>query len=188
MAPHCAMDETALSMLEDILQNYEIINLCIVLIILIRLRKLKSRKNMHFRKAYKMKQRMPSQVEYMTRLTGVTDYDCLANLRMDRNTFGRLCRLFRQLGTLRDKRYMSIEEQVAMFLGILAHHEKNRVVKFKFLRSGHTVSKYIHKVLNAVLNMHSLFLVNPDPIPEDCIDPRWKWFKVMPTIVYFQYI
>ncbi|XP_047982534.1 uncharacterized protein LOC125223432 isoform X2 [Salvia hispanica] len=96
---------------------------------------------------------------------------------MDRNTFGRLCRLFRQLGTLRDKRYMGIEEQVAMFLGILAHHEKNRVVKFKFWRSGHTVSKYVHKVLMAVLKMHSLFLVNPDPVREDCIDPRWKWFK-----------
>ncbi|XP_042056095.1 uncharacterized protein LOC121800634 [Salvia splendens] len=31
--------------------------------------------------------------------------------------------------------------------------------------------------MRAVLNMHSLFLVKPDPVKEDCVDSRWKWFK-----------
>lgn len=47
------------------------------------------------------------------------------------------------LGLTRGK-YVSTEEQVAMFLSVLAHHKKNRVVKFKFRRSGQTVSHYIH--------------------------------------------
>ena len=88
MAPYCEMDETGLSMLEDILQNDEIINPCIVLIILIRLQKLKCIGNVHFKKAYKSLQRMPIQVKHMTRLVGMIDYDCLATLRMDHNTFG----------------------------------------------------------------------------------------------------
>ncbi|KAL1540524.1 hypothetical protein AAHA92_24867 [Salvia divinorum] len=37
--------------------------------------------------------------------------------------------------------------------------------------------KKIDEVLRAVISMHSLFLVKPDPVPEDCTDPRWKWFK-----------
>ncbi|XP_041992246.1 protein ALP1-like isoform X2 [Salvia splendens] len=64
---------------------------------------------------------------------------------MDRNAFGRLCRLFRELRVLRDRRFVCIEEQVAIFLGVLAHHKKNRIVRFDFLRSGDTVSRYVHE-------------------------------------------
>ncbi|KAL0315422.1 UNVERIFIED_CONTAM: hypothetical protein Sradi_5420400 [Sesamum radiatum] len=41
-----------------------------------------------------------------------------------------------------------------MFLSILAHHKKNRTVKYDFIRSGRTVSKHFHRVLNAVLRLH----------------------------------
>ena len=65
-----------------------------------------------------------------------------------------------------------------MFVNILAHHQKNCNIKFEFMRSGETVSRHFHAVLNAVLRLHSQFLVNPQPVPQDCNDPRWKWFKV----------
>lgn len=58
---------------------------------------------------------------------------------MDQNTFGRLCVLLRNLGGLTDGKFMSIEEQVVMFLSVLSHHTKNSIVKFGFLRSGQTV-------------------------------------------------
>lgn len=107
-----------------------------------------------------------------------TDIDCISNFRMDRNTFGRLCLLLKQLGELKEGKYVSVEEQVALFLGILAHHKKNKVVRFNFLRSGQTISSYVHVVLRAIMKLHSLFLVKPVPIQEDCNDPKWKWFKV----------
>ncbi|XP_042017831.1 uncharacterized protein LOC121765691 [Salvia splendens] len=77
---------------------------------------------------------------------------------MDRNTFGRLCIMLRQTGDLVDGEYVMVEEQVAMFLSILAHHKKIRVAKFNFLRSGFTVSHYVHAVLQAVLKLHASFL------------------------------
>ncbi|KAL1541096.1 hypothetical protein AAHA92_25356 [Salvia divinorum] len=96
---------------------------------------------------------------------------------MDRNTFGRLCCLLSEVGGLRPGKVLGVAEQVAIFVGVLAHHKKNRVVGFDFWRSGATVSRYMHKVLGAVLNLHSVLLAKPTPVPDNCDDPRWKWFK-----------
>ncbi|XP_057788636.1 uncharacterized protein LOC131005644 [Salvia miltiorrhiza] len=126
---------------------------------------------------YRIIPRIPDQVKHLNRMVAVSDIDCIVNLRMDRNAFGRLCILLRQLGGLQDKRYVTVEEQVAMFLSVLAHHKKNRVVRFNFWRSGQTISHYIHVVLRAILRLHVILLVKPEPVPDDCTDSRWKWFK-----------
>ncbi|XP_057807983.1 uncharacterized protein LOC131022492 isoform X1 [Salvia miltiorrhiza] len=120
---------------------------------------------------------IPAQIGHLNRITGVSDTDCISNLRMDRNTFGRLCHLLKELGGLRDDRHVCIEEQVAMFISILAHHKKNRVIGFDFWRSGQTISLYVHLVLTAILRPHALLLVKPEPVTENSTDPRWKWFK-----------
>ncbi|XP_042034187.1 uncharacterized protein LOC121780637 [Salvia splendens] len=64
-----------------------------------------------------------------------------------------------------------------MFLCLLAHHQKNRVVKFRFWRSGSTVSHYVNKVLAAVLSLHEVLLTKLVPVADDCTDNRWMWFK-----------
>ncbi|XP_057809131.1 uncharacterized protein LOC131023606 [Salvia miltiorrhiza] len=127
--------------------------------------------------AFSMIERIPDQNRHMNRLVGVSDVDCLENLRMDRNTFGRLCTLLRESGGLSDGRHIRVEEQVAMFLSVLAHHKKNRVVRFDFWRSGQTVSRFVHLVLKAVLKLHVDLFVKPVPVPDDCTDSRWRWFK-----------
>lgn len=71
---------------------------------------------------YNMIDRIPNQVDYMRRLIYLSDRDCDANLRMSKNTFSRLCYLMEHIGGLVHSRYVSIEEKVAMFLCILAHH------------------------------------------------------------------
>lgn len=129
--------------------------------------------------------RIPTQVKHLTRLVGVTDDDCIANLRMDQNCFGRLVLLLRQVGGLVDEKYVSVEEQVATFLGIIAHHKKNRVVGFDYWRSGQTVSKYVHVVLRSIIMLHGILLVKPEPVPDNCTDLRWKWFKVRITNFIF---
>ncbi|KAL1559868.1 hypothetical protein AAHA92_10162 [Salvia divinorum] len=96
---------------------------------------------------------------------------------MDRNTFGQLCCLLSEGGGLRPSKVIGVVEQVAIFVGVLAHHKKNQVVGFDFWRSGATVSRYMHKVLGAVLNLHSVLLAKPTRVPDNFDDPNWKWFK-----------
>ncbi|KAK9271994.1 hypothetical protein L1049_002363 [Liquidambar formosana] len=45
---------------------------------------------------------------------------------MDRRTFTTLCAMLRTTDRLKDSRNIDVEEMVAMFLNILAHHIKNR--------------------------------------------------------------
>ncbi|KAL8466355.1 hypothetical protein ACS0TY_035454 [Phlomoides rotata] len=121
--------------------------------------------------------RMPGQIRSLHELVDANDDDCKDALRMDRAAFGGLCDLLQTIGGLRNSKYVSVQEKVAMFFSILAHHTKNRSVKYQFKRSGHTVSKYFHSVLQCVCKLHSLFLVEPEPIPDDSTDPRWQDFK-----------
>ncbi|KAL0413824.1 UNVERIFIED_CONTAM: hypothetical protein Sradi_1584100 [Sesamum radiatum] len=96
---------------------------------------------------------------------------------MNRDAFSRLCYLLEYSGGLTDKRFVTVPEQVAIFSSVLAHHKKNRVVKFDFIRSGRTISIYFNNVLAALLKLHSVLLVTPKPIDDNCTDSRWKWFK-----------
>ncbi|KAL0385654.1 UNVERIFIED_CONTAM: hypothetical protein Sradi_2959700 [Sesamum radiatum] len=108
--------------------------------------------------SYNLKTRIPDQVKNLRCLTGTGSGDaCLNNLRMSVDAFCRLCYLLEQLGGLKATRNVPIAEQVAIFLNILAHHTKNRVVKYNFKRSGRTISKHFH----AVLKLHPVLLATP---------------------------
>ncbi|KAL0433435.1 UNVERIFIED_CONTAM: hypothetical protein Slati_2677800 [Sesamum latifolium] len=57
---------------------------------------------------------------------------------MSRNAFGKLCLILQTQGGLEDSKHVPLSSQVAMFLSILAHHKKNRIVKYDLIRSGRT--------------------------------------------------
>ncbi|KAL8475508.1 hypothetical protein ACS0TY_028238 [Phlomoides rotata] len=113
----------------------------------------------------------------MSYLCEVSDEDCRDQLRMDRAAFHELCFILQFVCGLKCSRIVNVSEKVAIFLSILAHHKKNRCVKFAFKRSGQTVSKHFHAVLNSVLRLHVMFLVKPQPIIESESDPRWQQFQ-----------
>lgn len=115
---------------------------------------------------------------YMQRLVYESDETCLQQLRMNRLTFVKLCRTLETDGKLKASKYLQVDEQVAIFLYILAHHVKNRVVKFQFRRSGETISKHFNNVVNAIVRLEKQLFKKPEPIPENSTDDRWKWFKV----------
>ncbi|KAL8550958.1 hypothetical protein ACS0TY_000149 [Phlomoides rotata] len=140
-------------------------------ITLLTLEKQKSYRKQHRRK-FCLMDRTPAQIQNMTDLVDVSDEDCRNKLRMDRTSFYRLCHLLQNIGGLKSSKYINVYEKVAMFLSILAHHSKNRCVKFQFKRSGQTVSKQFHSVLRSVLKLHYLLLVKPHPISEDSDDVR----------------
>ncbi|KAF7800846.1 protein ALP1-like [Senna tora] len=72
---------------------------------------------------------------------------------------------------------MLLDDQVAIFLHILAHHVKNRVVQFEFQWSGLTVSRHFNSVLNSMMLLVDELFKQPEPVPEDSTDERWKCFK-----------
>ncbi|KAL0427187.1 UNVERIFIED_CONTAM: hypothetical protein Slati_2893500 [Sesamum latifolium] len=96
---------------------------------------------------------------------------------MSKNAFGRLCQILETSTGLRGSRHLTVSEQVAIFLNVLAHQKKNRVVKHDFIRSGRTISKHFHSILRAVLRVQLMLLARPFSIGEECQDSRWRWFK-----------
>ncbi|KAG6382509.1 hypothetical protein SASPL_157821 [Salvia splendens] len=163
---------TVLILLEEVIRNYQINLLLISLMISLICPKNCKRKRWNRLNQSLVLDSIPAHVRQLDRLVRVTDRACVDNLRMDRNTFGRLCRILRDRVGLIDQRLVSVEEQVAMFLCVLAHHKKSRIVEHNFMWSSQTVSKYIHIVLRGILTLHSIFLVNPTPIDEDCPERR----------------
>ncbi|KAL0385727.1 UNVERIFIED_CONTAM: hypothetical protein Sradi_2967000 [Sesamum radiatum] len=124
-----------------------------------------------------MKLRIPDQVKHLRHIIEFSDVKCVDNLRMSRNAFGRLCQILENPGGLRVTRHLTISEQVAIFLSVLAHHKKNCVVKHDFICSGRTISKHFYSVLRVVLRVQSIFLPRSTAIGEESQDTRWRWFK-----------
>ncbi|KAL0534183.1 hypothetical protein IC582_028467 [Cucumis melo] len=67
---------------------------------------------------------------------------------------------------------------VAMFLHVLAHDVKNRVIQREFVRSGEIVSRHFNIVLLAVLRLYEELIKRPVPVTSNCNDQRWKCFEV----------
>ena len=106
------------------------------------------------------------------------DVFCISELKMDRRTLVILCELIRHDENIKQDGLVTLEEQVCIFLHILAHHAKNRTIVTRFYRSGETISRYFNSVLNGVSRLHETLLRHSDPVPETCTDDRWKMFKV----------
>lgn len=129
--------------------------------------------------SYSMIERAPDQRKHMVELVGLSDVTSLDAIRMNRDTFKRLCYLLEHFGGLTTSRHVDIPEQVAMFLNILAHHTKNVMIRKAFKRSTWTISKHFHRVLIAVIRMGSVLLVTPKPATHDNANPRWNFFQVI---------
>ena len=62
---------------------------------------------------------------------------------------------------------IDVDEHIAIFLHILAHHVKNRVIKHRFGWSGESVSRHFNNVLHSIIRLQSEFLKKLEPTPED---------------------
>ena len=93
------------------------------------------------------------QNENIKRLMLDNDKSCISQVRMNRLAFFKLCEMLKNIGGLKPTRNMAIDEQVAMFLHIISHHLKNRVIRQNFQWSGETISRHFHNVLNDVIHL-----------------------------------
>ena len=70
--------------------------------------------------------------EYDRHLVHDNDESCISQLRMNRIIFFKLCEMLENIGGLRPTKNMAIDEQATMFLHIISHHLKNRVIRQNF--------------------------------------------------------
>ncbi|KAH6827596.1 hypothetical protein C2S53_015281 [Perilla frutescens var. hirtella] len=96
---------------------------------------------------------------------------------MNRQTFVRLCSRLEATGIICSTKNMLVDEQVAMTVHILAHHQKQRTINNNFERSGETISRHFRRVINSIISIQGELLKKPEPVPDSCTDERWKWFK-----------
>ena len=82
-------------------------------------------------------------------------------LRMDRGSFFNFAKMLRNDQNLRDTHFVTIEEQLVMFLHIIGRTSENRVVSLLFIRSGESISRYFNVVLSAILRLRPLLMKQP---------------------------
>ena len=121
------------------------------------------------------------RIEYLNNKIWKNDVTCVSMLRLNRASFFRFCKLFRDRGLLQDTIHLCVEQQVAMFLNTVGHNVRNRLVGTNFDRSGETVSRYFNKVLHAIGELRKEFIRPPSTSTPAKIagNPRWDpYFKV----------
>ena len=117
-----------------------------------------------------------------------TDIECLAMLCMTRAPFFALCNLFRGRGLVRETSGCSVEEQVAMFLHVVGHNQRFRVVHQSFRRSIETVSRVFHQVLYAVGELSNGMIKPPTTATHPKIMGSQRWYPYMQVLVNHVYL
>ncbi|RWR86504.1 DDE_4 domain-containing protein [Cinnamomum micranthum f. kanehirae] len=102
-------------------------------------------------------------------------------LRMEQHVFRRLCMYFRSRNLLEDSKYILVEEQLAMFMMVIAHAHTNRVIQDRFQHSGKTIHKHFRQVLIAMM-IFAKDMIKPPPLDtvpkEILLNPRFEpYFK-----------
>jgi hypothetical protein len=116
------------------------------------------------------------------RICNCNDIECVAMLRMRKANFFNLCTLFRQRNLLRDSIHNTIEEQVAMFLHVVGHNQRFRVVHQNFRRSIETVSRYFREVLYAIGELRQEMIRAPSNETSLKIRNSRRWYPYFKVI------
>ena len=108
---------------------------------------------------------------------------CHQLLRMEQHVFRRLCMYFREKNLLKDTRYILVEEQLAMFMMVIAHAHTNRVIQDRFQHSGETIHRHFRQVLIAMM-IFAKDKIKPHPLDtvpkEILLNPHFEpYFKVL---------
>ena len=107
-----------------------------------------------------MSQRDQERQIYLNKVYS-SDVECVNQLRMRRAPFFELCNLLRARHLLQDSIHSSVEEQVAMFLHVVGHNQRFRVIHQSFVRSVETVSRYFKEVLFAIDELRDDMIMMP---------------------------
>ncbi|XP_042485205.1 uncharacterized protein LOC122065457 [Macadamia integrifolia] len=85
--------------------------------------------------------------------------------RMSRDHFMRLVDALKERKLVKDTNNITVEEQLAMSIMIMAHNVRNSIIQERFQHSGETVSRVFHNILRA-LNTYARELIQPPSFNE----------------------
>jgi hypothetical protein len=71
---------------------------------------------------------------------------------------------------------VSVEEKLAIFLLIVAHAVKMRLISSTYGWSLEPISRHFNEILQAILSLSHEFIKLPDSDVVQPEDPKWKWF------------
>ena len=103
-----------------------------------------------------------------------TETRCYDELRLTKRIFHDLFAMLREKCGLKDTTYATVEENVAMFLQVVGHGTKMRMIGYE--RSLETMSRHFKSLLAAILSLTGEFIKLPDPSVTPPDDYKWKWF------------
>ncbi|SPT19328.1 unnamed protein product [Triticum aestivum] len=124
--------------------------------------------------------REQERIQNLNYIYNRNDVEALSMPRMKIASFARLVETFRSRGLLQDSINTSVEEQVAMFLHVVGHNQRFRVIHNTFRRSMETISRYFKQVLFAVGELRGEMIRRPSgqTPPKIRGSPRWyPYFK-----------
>jgi hypothetical protein len=113
------------------------------------------------------------------------DLEVVQMHRMRRSPFYELVKRFRKRGLLQDSIHTYVEEQVSMFLHVVGHNWKSRVMHNTFRRSIETISCYFNQVLYAIGELRQEMIKPPSRETPSKIRNNKRWypyFKVSTNI------
>ena len=97
-------------------------------------------------------------------------------LRMGRAPFAKLVETFITIGLLKYSIHTGVEEHVAMFLHVVGHNQRFRVIHSTFRRSSETISRYFKKVLYAVGELRGEMIKAPTGQTPQKIRNSYRWY------------
>ncbi|XP_071681742.1 protein ALP1-like [Lolium perenne] len=123
-----------------------------------------------------MLQRDQERLANLNYIYNCNDVEAIQMLRMRRAIFYALVRTFLSRGLLVDSIHTSVEEQVAMFIIVVGHNQRFRVIHSIFRRSTETISRYFQQVVYAVgkLRGEMIKLASTNTPPK--IKNNYRWF------------
>jgi hypothetical protein len=83
---------------------------------------------------------------------------------------------------------VSVEEQVAMFLHVVGHNQRFRVVHQAFRRPIQTIHKHFHQVLYAVGELRKELIKAPSPTTHPKIIGSYRWNPYLKVFAYLGFI
>ncbi|KAL0558899.1 hypothetical protein IC582_003482 [Cucumis melo] len=112
------------------------------------------------------------------RMIHESDLVCRQSTHMDKGTFAILCHLLQTVSGLLSTEIVNVEKMVAMFLHVLAHDVKSRVIQREFVLSDETVSQHFNLVLLVVVRLYEELIKRHVSVTNNYNDQRWKCFEV----------
>jgi hypothetical protein len=128
------------------------------------------------------------RVRTLNHIYNFSGAECIVMLRMKRAPFFALCQTFRHRSLVTGREGVSVEEQVAMFLHVVGHNQRFRIVHQSFRRSIQTVHKHFHQVLYAVGELRNELIKPPSTATDPKILGSHRWNPYLKVLVYLGFI